>query len=108
MAERAELVDEVADLRAACVHGPWDAMRKIHLSRARMLLRAQYTRDKVRFTEAKLDEEAHAFPSYVEWITQSILNRAELDRKETRIEALDALVRRENGIVHFCANEARL
>ena len=109
MAERALLVDEVADLRA--VHGSFgtfDPQRKVQLSQARMLLRAQYTRDKIPFTEAKLDEDAHSYPDYVDFITQATLDRAELARKEAEIYALDAIVRRENGLVHFCANEARL
>ena len=109
MAERADLIDGVADLRA--VHGSfgtWDAARKSALSAVKMLLRAQYTRGKVHFTEAKLDEESHAHPDYVAAVTAATMERAELVRLDAKIHALDAIVRRENGLVHYCANEARL
>lgn len=109
LAERLQLVDAVADLRA--IHGAfgtWDAARKSTLSALKMLLRAQYTRDKVKVSEARLDEEAHAHPDYVEAITIATRERAELIRLDAKIDGIDALIRRANGIVHFCSAEARL
>ncbi len=109
LAERLDLVDQVADLRA--VHGSFgtfDAQRKSQLSTIKMSLRAQAVRDKVKKSEAQLEEEARADVGYIDFIAVATSNRAQLARLEARIDAIDATIRRANAVAYFCANEARL
>lgn len=109
LAERMDLVRRSADLRAR--YGPWgtwDALRRAQLSTIRMRLRAEAARDKLRTSEAALDDAAHADPRYLELITEATRERAELARLDAMIEGIDATIRRADAIARYLTAEARL
>src|SRR5205809_7891764 len=79
LAERADLVKRVCDLRAR--HGPggtWPDLRKIELARIAQIIRAGAVRDQVKMTEAAIDDSTHADPRYIEAVTKATTERAEL------------------------------
>jgi chorismate mutase len=109
LAKRQQLVEQVAGLRA--VHGPYgtfDPQRKSTLSIIRMKIRAQRLRDKVKVTEAQLDEEAHADPDYLAFVAQATTDRTQMGKLEGEIEVIDATIHRGNTAARYCAAEARL
>ena len=86
LAERDELVQQVARLRAR--HGPfgtWDAERKIALEQAAALIRAQSALEQKKVTESALDEAAHTTGSYVDFITTAVSEKADWIVLENRI-----------------------
>lgn len=110
LAERQQHVERVAELRARHgSFGTWDAMRKSKLATLKMVLRAQAVRDKLpKPTEGALEDESHAHPDYVDFVTAATRERAELNRLEGLIENIDATIQRANAIARYAAAEARL
>jgi hypothetical protein len=110
MAQRADLVEQVATLRAR--HGTFglaDAERTIELARIAGLIRAQALRDKTpRFTVDEMKAVCHAHPDYMEWVTQATIDRANLYRLENKITDINDLIYRGNVLARFAASEARL
>lgn len=108
-AERDTLIRQVASLRARFgPGGTYDDLRKIELARIAQLLRASFVRDGVKFTEAQIDEAAHAHPDYVEHVTSATLDRAKWVELENRIQSIDETVNRGQAVARFVANELRL
>jgi hypothetical protein len=110
MAERAQLVEQVATLRARHgTFGLFDHERKVELARLAGLLRAQAVRDKVpKPTAAEIDDGAHCHPDYMSLVTQATIDRANLYRLESRITDINDLIQRGNVLARFAAQEARL
>lgn len=109
LANRAKLVDQVADLRARFgSFGTFDHLRKIELSRIAGLVRAQAVRDKVKMTAAEVEDATHSHPDYRDFITAATARRAEWVKVESQIEAIDATIQRANAIVRYITSEARL
>src|SRR6266702_1032125 len=72
LAERDEIVAQLSRLRAVYSNGgTFDALRKIELSKAANLVRAQATLENKRVTESYLDEMAHVADAYVDFIVQA-------------------------------------
>lgn len=109
VAERATLVQQVSELRAKFGSGgTWDALRKMELARLKAKTRAEYVAAGVKPTEAMLDDEAHAHPDYVGFVTDSTRRRAEWVRLEDRITGINDVILRDNAIARHVSAEARL
>jgi hypothetical protein len=109
LAERAVLVKRVADLRAR--YGPggvFNDLRKVQLAQISALIRAQAVRDTRKTTESQLDEEAHADPRYVGFITAATKDRAEWAILEDQIQGIDETIARGQAVARFVSAEARL
>lgn len=109
LGRRQVFVEQMADLRARYgSFGTFDAMRKAELSKIKMQIRAQAVAGGVRKTEACLDEEAHADPRYMEFITTATRGRADLAVLESKIEQIDATIYRANVVARYLSAEASL
>lgn len=109
LAERHELVQHVADLRAR--HGPfgtWGDLRKTELATIAQSLRARALKDNVKMTEAALTDAAHADARYIEFITEATKERARLTIAEDRIQAINERILRDNALAKFVTAEAHL
>lgn len=110
MQERDVLVERAAKLHG--LHGSpmvWDAQRKAKLMTIRQAKRgvAMAAKGAV-WTEARLDEAAHAAPEYLDFIAQTLEQRAELYRTEKALEAWEHRYYRDQATAKFAASEARL
>lgn len=109
LAERAELVQKVADLRAR--HGPfgtWGDLRKTELATIAQSLRARAVRDNVKMTEAATTDAAHADPRYVEFVTEATRERSALTVAEDRIQAINDRIMRDQALARFMTAEVHL
>lgn len=109
LAERAELVESVAQLRAR--HGPfgtWDDIRKTELATIAQSLRAKAVRDNVKLTEAAITDAAHADGRYIECITQATRERAQLTVAENQIQSINDRILRDQALARFAAAELYL
>lgn len=109
LAERDELVQQVAPLRAR--HGPFGSysdLRKIELAQIAQVLRLQAMRDSVKQTEAALDEAAHADARYVAFVVQATKEKAEWAMLENRVQGINDTINRGQAIARFLASEAAL
>lgn len=109
LAKRRELVRALAPLRARYgPYGTWDAERKVRLSAIKAKLRAEFARDGARPTEAMLDDEAHAHPDYAEFIVTATRERARWVNGENAVQEIYDLIRRDQSLAHFVAQETRM
>jgi hypothetical protein len=109
LAERDELVSQVARLRA--LYGPggtFEPLRKIELSKAANLVRAQATMEAKKVTEAYLDEMAHVSEGYTQFIVEATSQRADWIVLEERITAIDFTVNRGQSMARFISAELGL
>lgn len=109
LAERDELVKQVAPLRAK--HGPFgtfDALRKIELATLSALHRAKAVQDERKVTEAALDELAHSDGRYAQFIADGTREKAELAILENRIIGIGDTIQRGNVVGRYLAAEAHL
>jgi hypothetical protein len=109
LAERDDLVRQVARLRA--LYGPggtFDAQRKIELSKAAAVVRAQAVLEGKKVTESYLDEAAHTSNGYVDFIIQATSERADWILLEARIEGIDFTINRGQAVAKYLANEVSL
>ena len=107
--QRQLLIDKVATLRAKFgTWGTWDALRKVELSRLKGLIRAQATRDKRKVSAMQVDEEAHAHPDYIDFVTLATVELSDMIRLEARIEAIDFTIQRGQSVGRYVANELHL
>jgi len=107
--ERDELVSQIARLRAT--YGPggtFEALRKIELSKAAAVVRAQATLEGKKVTEAYLDEMAHCSDGYIQFITQATTDRADWIVLEERITSIEFTIQRGQCVGRFLAAEAGL
>lgn len=108
-AEKEALIAKVADLRAK--YGAWgtfDHIRKIELARIAGAIRAQAVRDKIKRTEADVDDASHASDDYREFITLATQQRAEWVKLEAQIEIIDARIYRGNALTKYASMEPRV
>lgn len=109
LAKRAELVEEVATLRAKyAAWGLADHVRKIELSRIKGRIRAQAAHDKRKVNNEQVDEEAHADGDYIDLIATMTIERTRWVRLENQIDSIDVTIMRGTALVRFAGNEARL
>jgi hypothetical protein len=107
--ERDDLVSQVARLRA--IYGPggtFDAQRKIELSKAAAVVRAQATLEGKKVTEAYLDEMAHVSEGYVQFIAAATSARADWILLEARIEGIDFTINRGQAVAKYLTAELGL
>lgn len=109
LAERAVIVRELADLRARFgSFGTWDHLRKVELSRLKGLIRALATRHGRKMNNEQVDEEAHAHPDYIDFITAATMQRARWVKLEADMEEIEMKVNRGQAVARFASAEARL
>ena len=109
LALRQEATEDLALLRARHgSFGTFDHERKTLLATLRMKARAIATRDKLKVTEAYLDDSAHSAPEYYDLITTATQERSQLTLLEAKVEAVDAEIQRANAITRYLTSEARL
>lgn len=107
--ERDELIAQVARLRARHgTFGSWDAERKIALATAAALVRAQSALENKRITESAIDESAHVHPTYVDFITQSVSEKADWVILEAKIDGIDFTIRRGDVVGRYLTQEVAL
>lgn len=109
LAERDELVKQVAPLRAK--HGPWGCYgdeRKIELAKVAAMLRSQAVVENRKVTEASLEEASHAHPTYVGFVTTATEEKARYFELENRIEGIGELIQRGNVIARYLSSEIAL
>lgn len=107
--DRNALVERTAVLRAK--YGPfgvWEHLRKIELARLKALRRAQYQDQRVRASNDRIDDEAHQHPDYVEFVALALRERAEWNKLEERIAAIDFVLNRQQVVARYVTAEARL
>src|SRR6266566_7702858 len=106
LAERDDLVQRLARLRA--VHGAggtYGDLRKIELSKAAAVVRAQATLEGKRVTEAYLDEMAHCADGYIQFIIEATSQRADWVRLEERLTGIDFTINRGQAVAKFVTAE---
>ncbi len=109
LAERDEIVSQLARLRAVYSNGgTFDALRKIELSKAANLVRAQATLENKRVTESYLDEMAHVADAYVDFIVRATSERADWVRLEERLAGIDFTINRGQAVAKFVTAELGL
>lgn len=109
LAERHELVQQVADLRARHgSFGTWGDLRKTELATIAQSIRARAIAETRKMTEAAIEEAAHADPRYVEFITDATRERARLTIAEDRIQAINDRIMRDQALARFVSAEAHL
>jgi hypothetical protein len=109
LAERDELVQRAADLRAK--HGPfgtYDALRKVEWATIATTLRAKAFAAGEKMTESAIEQAAHADPRYMEFITHATREKAEWAIAENRITGIGDTILRANAIARYLAAEAHL
>ena len=107
--QRRLLVEKHAALKADHgSFGKWDHKRKTLLAGVKMKLRAQYVANGVKISNDQLDDEAHAHPDYIVFVTDSTLKAAEWIRAENAIQEINELVQRDNLLGRHASQEARL
>ena len=109
LAERDELVEQVADLRARFgPGGTWNDLRKVKLAALAQIKRAAWTREGLKFTEAMVDEAAHADPSYVDEVIGATRARADWVRLENRIQGIEETINRGQAVARYVTSELHL
>lgn len=109
LAERDHIVNQVADLRARYgSFGTFDHLRKVELSRIKGLIRAQATRDHRKVNNEQVDEEAHAHPDYIDFITTATVERAKWVRLEAMIDGIDMTINRGQAVARYSTAEMHL
>ena len=85
-----------------------DALRKIELSKAAAVVRAQATLEGKKVTEAYLDEMAHCADGYILFITEATSQRADWIRLEERLAGIDFTINRGQAVAKFVTAELGL
>lgn len=109
LAERDEIVSQLARLRALYANGgTFDALRKIELSKAAAVVRAQAALEGKKVTEAYLDEMAHCADGYILFITEATSQRADWIRLEEQLAGIDFTVNRGQAVAKYVTAELSL
>ena len=109
LAERHDLVGQVADLRARFGgFGTYGDLRKIELARIAQLIRAQALNEKVKMTAAEVDDAAHSDPRYAELVITATKERATWSLLEDRISAIEHRIARDNALCAYARAELSL
>jgi hypothetical protein len=109
LAEREELVRQVADLRARHgSFGTYNDLRKIELAQVAQTIRAKLLRDGGKMTETAITDAAHSDPRYQEFVIEATQERAQWAILEGRIDAIDARINRGQVVARFITSEMHL
>lgn len=109
LGERDVLVKKVADLRARHgAFGTYNDLRKILLATIAQTIRAAALRDSVKWTEAAIEDLAHADPRYVEFVTTATKERAEWAILENTIQGIADTINRGQAVARFLSSEVAL
>lgn len=111
LATRAELVKQVAPLRARYASfGTWDAIRKIELARVAQLIRAEALASEPprKLTEAAIEDLSHADGRYADQVIRATEERAKWAELEDQIDAVNDRIARDNALCRFVTQEVAL
>ena len=109
LAERAELVKQVAPLRARFgTFGTYDDLRKIELARIAAIHRAKAFVDGNKVTEAQIDEMAHGDDRYAKFVLEATQQRATWAILEDRIQGISDVIMRGQAIARYLTGELAL
>lgn len=109
LAERDTLVKSVADLRARHgAFGTYNDLRKIQLSTIASMIRAKALEANTKVTEGFIEEQAHAHPDYVAFVTTATEEKARWAVTENQIEAITETVMRGNVLARYLSAEIGL
>lgn len=106
---RRALIQQVAPLRA--LHGSFgkfDALRKQKLAAFAEIVRADYAEKGKKITEARIDQLAHAYPGYIQWLTDMLNEHAEMINLENEIRDIDDQIVRETSLIGYARSEMKL
>ena len=109
LAQRDALIGKVARLRAR--HGPfgtWDSERKVALSVAADVIRARASAAGRKITEAEIDLKSHVAESYVDFLMESLSEKATWIELENKIQDISDLIMRGNVVGRFVSQEVGL
>lgn len=108
IAERDELVRQAAPLYAVYgPHGTAEHRRKVALATAELQVRADLSASGEKATEGKVDAMARTHPTYLGFLDQMELGRAEWLVTETQIQAITDRIQRGNHLTRYAATEPR-
>jgi len=109
LAERDELVRQVARLRALYGSGgTYDSLRRIELSKAQAVVRAQAALEGKKTTESAIEEAAHVSNGYVDFVIQATSERADWILLEARLEGIDFTINRGQAVSKYVTAELGL
>jgi uncharacterized protein (DUF1778 family) len=109
LAERDEIVSQLAHLRALYGSGgTYDSLRRIELSKAQAVVRAQAALEGKKTTESAIEEAAHVSNGYVDFVIQATAERADWILLEARLEGIDFTINRGQAVAKFVAQELGL
>lgn len=109
LAERDALVRKLSRLRG--LYGPvglFGHHRKIELARIAAMLRAQYTADGTKVSEARIDEEAHSHPDYAAFIAHGTVEAAQWVEAEEMLESVTMRVSRGQALLRYLSSEPKV
>lgn len=109
LAERDVIVKKLAPLRAK--YGPggtYNDLRRIELAKVAAIIRAQAVLDKVRITQAQIEDMSHADGRYVQFVVTATEERAAWVRGENALQDIQDTVMRGQGILRFASAEMML
>lgn len=87
--------------------GLLDAERKKRLAVAALQIRAAKDAAGMRYTQAQVDDEAHAHPAYVKFLQECIEGKAEWLVAKDEMDAIRQRIQRGNVMAKFAAIEPR-
>lgn len=104
-AERDTLIEQVKHYRARFGSGgTYTDLRKIELAKVSELIRSAHLGRKM--TSAEVEEMAHRHPSYMTWVVDRTVERADWIVLENRIKSIDERIFRDQAVARFLAQEA--
>jgi len=109
LAERDELVKEVAPLRAR--HGAWGTyndLRKIELAQVGALIRAEALKAGAKVTESFIEEQSHSSGRYADFVIQATEEKARWAELENKVESINDTIQRANAIARYLSQEIGL
>lgn len=109
LAERDVIVKKLAPLRAK--YGPggtYADLRRIKLAKVAAIIRAEAARDKVKLTQAQIEDMAHADPRYVDFVVTATQERERWIRGENAMQDIQDTIMRGQAIARMYAAEAHL
>jgi chorismate mutase len=109
LAERDELIKQVAKLRARHgSFGTWDSERKMELEKGAAIIRARAAATAEKITEARIESEKHTADAYVQWLADSLTEKATWIEMENRIQGIEDMIRRGDVVGRFATAELGL
>lgn len=106
LAERTALVAKWANHAALYDNfGMWDAERKKRLAIAALQVRKAKDDLGAKYTQGMVEDEAHAWPAYRQFLDESVTGKAEWLIAKDKMDAIGQRIQRANVLGKFAASE---